>query len=99
MRLYISGPMAGLPDLNFPAFTEAAMLLDRAGHDVLNPARHGQGHEGGVPYYMRLAFLDVLDCEGIALLDGWQKSIGANVEKDMAHILGLPVRSIWRWLS
>lgn len=46
MRIYLGGPMRGIPEFNFPAFNAAAALLHRQGHEVFNPAakdneRHG----------------------------------------------------------
>lgn len=38
MRIFISGPMTGLPDHNFPAFEAAAKRLRDDGHFVINPA-------------------------------------------------------------
>jgi hypothetical protein len=38
-RLYLSGPMSNLPDLNFPAFHSMAARLRAAGHQVVNPAQ------------------------------------------------------------
>ena len=37
-RIYLSGPMSGWPDLNFPAFHAAAALLRGQGFEVVNPA-------------------------------------------------------------
>jgi len=37
-RIYISGPMTGLPEHNFPAFHAAAERLRKAGWEVNNPA-------------------------------------------------------------
>ena len=37
-RLYLSGPMTGLPEYNYPAFHKAARALRRAGYRVVNPA-------------------------------------------------------------
>ena len=36
--VYLSGPMTGLPDLNFPAFHAAADKLRSQGVQVVNPA-------------------------------------------------------------
>lgn len=38
MRIYISGPMTGVPDHNRPAFDAAAKCLREKGHFVINPA-------------------------------------------------------------
>lgn len=38
-RIYIAGPMTGLPELNFPAFHAAAKVLRAQGHHVENPAK------------------------------------------------------------
>lgn len=36
-RIYIAGPMTGLPDHNIPAFNAAAKRLRAEGHFVINP--------------------------------------------------------------
>lgn len=38
MRLYIIGPMRGVPYYNFPAFDACAARLRADGHDVTSPA-------------------------------------------------------------
>ena len=37
-RIYLSGPMSGLPELNFPAFHAEAARLRALGFEVVNPA-------------------------------------------------------------
>lgn len=37
-RIYISGPMSGMPEHNFPAFNAEAARLRALGYDVVNPA-------------------------------------------------------------
>lgn len=38
MRIYVSGPMTGKPEFNYPAFNAAAKRLRDEGHFVINPA-------------------------------------------------------------
>ena len=47
MKVYLAGPMRGLPRFNFPAFHKAARRLRKQGYDVFSPAerdieRHGK---------------------------------------------------------
>ena len=40
---YVSGPMTGYPDLNFPAFDSFTADYRRKGHIVISPAEHDRG--------------------------------------------------------
>jgi Domain of unknown function (DUF4406) len=46
MKIYVGGPMRGIPEFNFPAFHEAAAYLRARGHVVFNPAERDIEHHG-----------------------------------------------------
>jgi len=100
MRLYIAGPMTGLPEFNIPAFNAAEAALNAAGFETRNPARHGAG-EPGLEWsdYMRRDIPDLLECDAVALLPGWGASRGATLEVHIAETLGMPVGPLAEWLA
>jgi len=94
-RIYISGPMSGLPEHNFPAFFAAEERLKQAGFQPLNPARNFGGDTERERSEYILADLELLlQCDGLAMLPGWGKSRGAKLEYLLAWELRLPVLDI-----
>lgn len=99
MRVYVSGPMRGYADLNFPEFHRVAHLLTEVGHEVFNPAGQ-QEHDASLRECLAvdLAWL-CRHAEAVALLDGWQTSRGALAERAAAQALGLKVAPYWDLLT
>ena len=91
MKLYIAGPMTGLPDYNFPAFYAAAAHLRGMGHEVVNPAELPAPDDPTWEKYLRGALRAMLTCEAVVLLPGWVKSNGARLERMVADRLRMPV--------
>jgi len=100
VKLYVSGPMTGIPEHNFPAFNAAAAALRAAGFEVVNPADNGADPTGQTTWadYLRKDLVDMLGCKGLALLDGWHRSKGARLEYHVASELAMPIRSVDAWL-
>jgi hypothetical protein len=48
MKLYLAGPMRGVPHFNFPLFNDMAARLRAGGHEVFNPAEKDIERHGGV---------------------------------------------------
>jgi len=93
-RIYIAGPMTGLPAFNKPAFYEAEEHMRQDGWITSNPASNvlHPGHLRGDSiwqYYMREAIKLLVPCSDIALLPGWMDSKGAKLEYLIAQNLGM----------
>lgn len=98
MKIYLSGPMTGIPDHNRPAFEVAAGKLRAAGYEVFNPGEHDLG-EASWEDYLRRDLRVVLDVDGVALLPGWFSSRGARLEVHVARALSVPVEHVGAWLA
>lgn len=85
---YVSGPMTGLPEFNYPAFAAATTLLEGKGHMVLSPHSVGQ-HEGWEwEDYMKAAVQLQTECDAVYMLPGWSRSRGGRVEHGLATTFG-----------
>lgn len=100
--VYISGPMTGIKEFNFPAFDAARDELVRDGWEVLSPADmdramgiDGAGKTGNERIdhetFLRLVDQDIAcvkRADMIYMLRGWEKSKGANAEHALGRWLG-----------
>lgn len=96
MRVYISGPMTGYPNLNREAFEAAHEHLTTLGHEPIDP---GQGEKPNQTWtdYLRDDLQMLLTADAVAVLPGWQASRGAALEVHVAHQPGMVVRPIETW--
>jgi len=90
-RVYIAGPMTGLPDYNFPVFNEAAQTFRREGWVVENPAEHGVVDGATWADYMAYDLTRLGTCGAIYMLPGWKNSKGAVIEHVLAEQLGFVI--------
>ena len=99
MRIYIAGKMRGVPRHNFPAFDAAAERLRKQGYEVVNPADMSRdvGVEKVVTdpaVFNRLIaeeLREVMACDAIYLLRGWERSEGTRDELEVALSHGLEI--------
>lgn len=90
MKIYLSGPMTGLPSFNYPLFNQQAARLRALGHVVANPAEILGGDTTQTrSFYLRKDIQDILLCDAVALLPNWERSKGARLEVSLALELGL----------
>lgn len=90
-RIYLAGPMSGLPEFNFPAFHRETARLRDLGYHVENPAENPKPPCGSWEGYMRLAIAQLVTCDTLAQLPGWEASRGATIEHRLAVELGMTV--------
>lgn len=91
--VYISGPMRGYPEHNYPLFNAVAKSLRENGYEVVNPAENFDGRrdlEQSVYLRKDVAQLST-QCSAIFMLPGWQNSEGARLEYAIAKALELNI--------
>lgn len=91
-RIYISGPITGKPDLNFPLFNAEAARLRALGYEVVNPVELCPDPAATWHECMKRDLKALLDCDSIVMLEGWEDSQGAHLELHIAHRVGIKVR-------
>lgn len=95
MRIYLAGPMRGYPENNAAAFRYAAGFLRDLGHVVWSPAEHDASLEpafqGDMRFYLQRDLPALLQQDAVVLLDGWNRSHGACLERHAADVAGLEV--------
>lgn len=114
MRLYIIGPVTGQEDGDEKAFLEAFRALKDAGHiaeishdlalinagtpwpdamrNSLNELTNHAYYVEGVGGRWKARY------NGVAMLDGWEQSKGACLEKQVAEAIGIPCKPWREWL-
>jgi len=94
MKVYISGPMSGLPDNNREAFASASAMLraDPQFTEIINPAELDHAPGATWAECMRRDIAELVKCDMIYMISGWQKSKGALLERELSFILGISVQ-------
>lgn len=85
MKVYLAGPMSGIPEYNYPHFNRVAkMLREQFKLEVVSPAEQGfkDSPFGNVKYdeVLKLCINLIEDVDAIVLLEGWTNSYGAKQE-------------------
>lgn len=93
---YLAGPIRKVEDYE-QDFDDAADHLRELGYQIVSPVEHMRevGETPGNPADDASGFIwdigVILDAAGVVLLPGWQKSVGASLERDVAVACGKEV--------
>ncbi len=94
MKVYLAGPMRGIPNFNFPEFFRYAHLLRKEGHEVFNPAEIGISQDK-LREIVEIEMVWICrHAEAVALMPGWSASEGARAEAALARLLGLKLMGV-----
>ena len=90
-KVYIAGPMSGHEEFNFPAFNRVEELLRGTyGYKhVVNPTKLHRTTDLPWVEFLKRDLLELITCDAVFLLEGWEKSRGATLEAFVAYALGL----------
>lgn len=96
-------------------FSSAALLLGNRGYLTLDPHDVGACSDYGCAgksdaeqpdgwlhdwnCYLKYDLIDMLRCDGVAMLDGWEESRGARLEWNTAKELNIPVHTVTWWIN
>ena len=89
-KCYIAGAVTGTTDFK-QRFADAEQDVTRMGMIAVNPVTLTHYHDKTWKSYMKECITALVDCDCIYLLNGWDKSKGANIELEIAASLQYPV--------
>ena len=100
MRIYLSGKITGREKEDYSRqFARAESFYKTGGFDVVNPVKIGEevlkiNPKAEWQDFMIRDLEALRTCTHIALLEGWEESKGAKMEKSEAEKLGLEIMQL-----
>lgn len=88
MKIYISGPITGLPYQEARAkFCWAEEIIRQAGHTAINPTDLPKGLTWGVYMQIACSIIGSGEPDAIYMMEGWRESRGSMIEWLMARAM------------
>ena len=91
MKLYLAGPMSGIPQFNYPAFDTAAEELREQGYEVVNPAEM----DGEEVREAALESTDGIFVGGMVGGDTWGEMLARDVQMVADEVDGVALLPFW----
>lgn len=90
-RIYLSGGISGRKyEQVHTQFEQMEYYFTVHDHEVVNPAKFGMD-ERTWEEYMKMSIIEMMSCDAVFMLEGWQNSRGATIERNLAWNLNIPV--------
>ena len=91
-KVYISGAIEHLDlEERKEEFQKVQWKLEEMGYFVINPFNNGVQLDATWREHMKVDIKNLLDCDHIAMLEGWELSKGCKLEFDVATSCGIKV--------
>lgn len=86
-KIYISGQISDLPIEDVVArFSKAEEYLTEQGYEVVSPIHNGLPWDAPWELHIAMDIVLLTGCNAIYLLEGWDNSRGATLEKNFAEL-------------
>jgi len=111
LRVYVCAPMSGLPHLNIPAIQAATTKLRALGYEVVSPAEINAGQNPDQSamtplrkraiwmHCMRKCIPELITCDWLVALPGYDFSEGCGIEITLAMGLGIRCEALEDFLA
>jgi hypothetical protein len=90
MRVYLAGPMTGLPQFNYPAFERAAARLRGLGHEVVSPAEMDDPRIREISMLSMTGDMDTLKSHGVSHGDFLARDVKVIADDGIQAVVVLP---------
>ncbi|MBR2092495.1 MAG: DUF4406 domain-containing protein [Candidatus Methanomethylophilaceae archaeon] len=91
MKIYISGKISGCEEQARIQFADEEDFLVKIGHEAVNPFDNGLDVDDTWERHLAVDIRDLLTCDAVYQLPGWEESRGARLEAEVALVHNIPV--------
>ena len=93
MKIYIAGPITGREEAARKQFADTAMQIREAfpDIDIVNPFELDHNHDKQWESYMNVCLQELITCNTLYLLPGWNESPGSVIELMIAKRMEMDI--------